>query len=295
MKDSNSIVWFESNPAPPPAQISINKDGVISFGSAARKLLPEYVQFGFNTASRRLLLKGDESKQGHHVNSTRKKDPKLTIFLSQQGVVFPAVYCVEESRDMKGVWEGILMTDTENHLIREILKLAAEDIFAARSCDPMQSLLDLYRPKLRAICRTMAKTIPKDDRFQIAQEGFIQATLQYRPNLHIFSDHVMAFTKKYLKSQIPSYSGTYKEFYPLERILPGGDSYEVFSSAEADASFETLSHKLDLERRLTPLELEVYQQLSKGYTQKEILDVCQLTPDRYLDILEHIRNVISLQ
>ena len=152
------------------------------------------------------------------------------------------------------------MTDTENHLIREILKLAAEDIFAAHSCDPMQSLLDLYRP-----------------------------------NLHIFSNHVMAFTKKYLKSQIPSYSGTYKEFYPLERILPGGDSYEVFSSAEADASFETLSHKLDLERRLTPLELEVYQQLSKGYTQKEILDVCQLTPDRYLDILEHIRNIISLQ
>ena len=293
MSAENQIVWFEETVNEPPPQISINKDGYISIGSVARRILPEYVHFGFDASTKHLLLKEDTTKKGYHVNTVRKKNPRLTIFMSRHKVTFPAVFCIEENTSSPGIWEGTLLENTELYLIKEIQKLAAGDLHTARSCDSMQSLLELYHPRIRAICRSIGKTIPWEDRFQIAQEGFIQATLQYKSNLHIFSEYVMEHTKKFLKQHIARYSGSYKEFYPLEKSGRDGSSYETLSSKTALRSLEDMLNHCDLEQRLSPMEWNVYNRLSEGYTKEEIQDEYGLTSQQYSNIKNRIRKMVE--
>lgn len=53
--NNNDIKWFDSSPAKSQPQVRFNQKGAISFSDTARKILPEYVSFGFHPSSKQLF------------------------------------------------------------------------------------------------------------------------------------------------------------------------------------------------------------------------------------------------
>ena len=234
-----------------------------------------------------------KENQGFHVSSTPKACPQLTVYMVQQKVSFPAVYCIQSMEDVPDQWVCTIINNTDTYLTKEIQKLAEVDIFSARSSDFMETLLSLYKPKLKKICQSTAKAIPSDDRYQLAQEGFIDAALHYNPNLHIFPDYALFHAKKYLQSQIGQYSGSYTEYYALEKTLPDGTCYNTNSDPLALESFDLVINDVILKQSLTSLEYEVCQKITEGYKEHEILDMYQISSTEYSDILDTIRTSLS--
>lgn len=291
--NSNDITWFEGNTVKTQPQVRFNEKGAISFNTTARKILPEYISFGFDSLSKQLIIREGIKKQGFHVTSTSKPFPALTIHMSQQQVTFPAVYYIQAAADTPNQWVCTLNNNTDTYLTKEIQKLAKVDSFSARTSDFMETLLSLYKSDIRRICRVTAKTIPKDDRYQIAQEGFIQAALHYNPNFHVFPDYALTHTKRYLESHINKYSSSYTEYYPLENTSPDGKSYETTPDTMACDSFDFVLNENTLKQMLTSLEFDVCQKLAEGYKKEEIVDMYHMSLSEYENALSTIRHAIG--
>ena len=57
------------------------------------------------------------------------------------------------------------------------------DLREARSCFEMGQLISLYDAFLKKICRSFARSIPREDRLQLAREAFVNAFFSHKPNL----------------------------------------------------------------------------------------------------------------
>ena len=64
MKSNATIDWFEKPSPQAAACISFNCKGLISFNSAARQLLPDYVDLGYDRHTRILYLREGKKRKG---------------------------------------------------------------------------------------------------------------------------------------------------------------------------------------------------------------------------------------
>ena len=71
----NNVIWFQNSTPQSRPQITICKNGKISIGRAAQNILPEYVQFGFDSRARRLLIKGKTKKPASMSIPCQRKIP----------------------------------------------------------------------------------------------------------------------------------------------------------------------------------------------------------------------------
>lgn len=268
MKTHATIDWFEKPTPQATACISFNCKGLISFNSAARQLLPDYVDLGYDRHTRILYLREGKKRKGLSVRNTSGTLKPLTISMANSGVTFPVRYEIQTETAGDSIWQAVARYYDAKTLLKKIRSI--RDPKAARSSEEMQHLLLLYEETLRKICRSFSRSIPKADRFQLAQEGFLDGVLSYQHYLADFDEHIRKTVVRFLKSQIPNYSAGYKECYSLPQTGTDGSEYEIYHSAKAEESFRDMLDKYDLSHTLTPLELQVHQLLKQGYIRSEI-------------------------
>lgn len=184
MKTHATIDWFEKPTPQATACISFNCKGLISFNSAARQLLPDYVDLGYDRHTRILYLREGKKRKGLSVRNTSGTLKPLTISMANSGITFPVRYEIQAETAGDSIWQAEARYYDEKTLLKKIRSI--RDPKAARSSEEMQHLLLLYEETLRKICRSFSRSIPKADRFQLAQEGFLDGVLSYQHYLADF-------------------------------------------------------------------------------------------------------------
>lgn len=277
----NNILWFEKPAKDGVVAVHFNSEGLISFNTAAKQILPEYIKFGFSPEERKLYITESIDKSGVHVSSTPKSFKKLTSKMYESKISFPCHFVFEAMNDKADLWEGILVDDTEQNLIKEVTNTAKKSTVMARNSNAMQKLLEMYKQKIKYQCNLYAKTIPREDRLSTAQEGFMQAVLLYKPNLQNFSDFAMDFVKDYLKSNISQYSAAYTEYHSLYQTSADGSEYEVFGDKTFADDIENMLFKTDIKENVSPMAYEMARKLSDGRTKEDILDEMHISEKKY--------------
>lgn len=282
----NSIIWYGKPNKSRTPFIIFNASGQFSFNTSAKQFLPDYVKIGFEPQEKLLYIKSEGRKDGLRVSTPSLSLKDLTVRMSKSGIQFPVKFEISPIEDTPEEWKASANYFDEESLIKTIHSI--KDIKAARSCTEMEQLLLLYDTEIRKICRSYSRTIPKSDRFQLASEAFVNAVFTYKPYLEVFKEHISSEIRKFLSSQISDYSGSYQEYYPLQRTSPDGSEYEVYSSAAAEQAFNQMIDTVDLSRTLTPLEADVYRLISEGYIRKEF---CQRLNSGYS--ISYLNNHLS--
>lgn len=285
------ILWFEKPTSQANACIFFSHRGTISFNTAARQLLPAYVDLGFNKFSKTLYIREGKRRSSLSVKNASNNLKSLTISMAASGVSFPVKYEIKEKETPDPVWQAEAKYYDEDLLLKRILSI--KDPKTARSCQEMAHLLAIYEGQLKKICRSFSRTIPKSDRLQLAQEGFLDAVLSYHPYLANFPDHVQKEVTRFLKSQIPNYSSSYKEYYSLQQTSKDGSEYENYSAPVSAQAFQNVLDEYDLSHVLTPLELNVYHMLSDGYTRSEICRALKINVCVYNKTHASIKRALS--
>lgn len=278
---NSNILWFEKPAKNGAVEVHFNSEGLISFSTAAKQVLPAYVKFGFSPEERKLYITEDFDKNGVHISTTPKAFKDLTSKMYESKISFPCHFVFEAMNGKSDIWEGILIDDTEQSLIKEVKSKARKSTLMARNSDAMQKLLEMYKQKIKYQCNMYAKTIPREDRISTAQEGFMQAVLLYKPNLQNFADFMMDFVRDYLKSKIPQYSAPYREYHSLYQTSASGSEYEVFCDKNTVDDIENMLFEMDVKEKVSPMAYEMARKLSDGRTKEDILDEMHISKKKY--------------
>ena len=261
------IQWFKKDQPPPEAYVKFDADGYFTFDAPARRMLPPYVCMGFDWQSQ--LLYFQESSPGEGLPTKKKAAfQELTRSMRDAGVRFPIQYRIQISPEGQGLWEALPPARDKERLTQAIR--CKEDLREARSCLEMGQLVSLYDAVLKKICRSFTRSIPREDRLQLAREAFVNAFFSHKPNLENFDDYLKKEVRSHLKSRIGDHAGYYREPYPLTKTGEDGSEYEVYGDPAAEREYEKARTKLDLAQVLSPLEQEIYALQLQGYLRKEI-------------------------
>ena len=82
------------------------------------------------------------------------------------GVLFPIQYRIQLSPESLGLWEALPPARDKERLTQAIRRKG--DLREARSCLEMGQLISLYDAFLKKICRSFTRSIPREDRLQLA-------------------------------------------------------------------------------------------------------------------------------
>lgn len=278
---NETIIWFKNGATAKKSEIHFDDDGQICFNDAARQVLPKHVNLGLAAAKNCLELYVCKSTSEDGMSTARRKsNAALTTNMYERGIPFPCIFELNRYDAKSNIWTAVLINEAENILIADIQNASKTDGFSARSCHSMQKLLNIYHGELLSLCRKYAKTIPKEDRLGIAQEGFWQAALQYKPNLHKFRTFSANFVKNYLESNIKQYAAAYREMYSLEQQNADGKFYDIFDDPQAVSALDDVDMDVAVSRQVSATANDMYLLIKQGYDFEEIMDILHLSQIR---------------
>lgn len=289
---TNEIIWITRTNSYTPI-IRFNQNGEYSFNSIAQKNLSKYVRIGIDKSTSRLFLRSGTRADGVPVATQPKSFPELTRQLAKYSFPFPSSFYLAPDEAQPDLWVGTIHNQTEPHLLKAISKLSEKSAVTARQSPEMEDLLSLYHSQLKKVAYTTGRSIPFEDRFMIAQEGFIDAVLRYKPNFQVFQEYIIPEVRAHVKSQISLYSSYYKECIPLEKTSHDGkSSYSTFSDPAASRAFCLAIDEAALKSVLSELDYAVYQEMTNGLFPEEIMTQYHLSRVKYGTILKHLQNAI---
>lgn len=257
-----NIVWFNKPTTQDKLTATLGSNQKLFLSDALQKRLPQYVQFGFDSSSRTLVI----------AESQKPKDKKFkngTVFgladeISSTGMKLPV--CFEFEYDAENnLWAG-----------QVILRKKKQEY-------DLEQVLALYKPIANKLFNQIGKTTPTEDRRQIINLAICEAVKAYTPAYGDLEKFITKRAKESLKLKNHHYvkQSTNKS---MDASLTDDSSFNLHSvKSVIDPGYIQAENRImdeQFEQQLSSKELNVLASLKNGLTIFEIAQNLEISEEK---------------
>lgn len=251
--------WFEKEDRRKSLRASVGRDGKLRFGKSLCKVLPPYIQIGFDSKFKILAI-----ADGHGAGIDRPQcgvltAQKLSAQIASTGLRLPISFLLVQD-EYTGYFLGRVFPrrrKAEGSLLKEY--------------DPDQMLI-LYRHVVdNAVCQ-LSKSTPFADRKACALEAFYEAVRSYCPGYGDMEAYLEDKVQSKLISENKQYAAAFYQ-KSLDQPLTGDadDSFCLYDTAAVSTSggIDQLEERIMAEQFLDSLsgrEQKLFRMLQEGYS-----------------------------